>query len=330
MSPQPEVNTHSEMDRRLEVTGVENYTPMRLRRLRVTWRTAIVLFLLTAVTMFWAGVSHWLPVGPLLASPYYGSLMPARQAILAHWESGLTYSLATLAILLAHEMGHYLMTVRYRVSATPPLFLPMPLSPLGTFGAVIAMDGRQADRREVFDIGIAGPLAGLFVALPILMVGVISSADGKGTVAEQGFVLGHPLLIQWLADLFREGGSATLPTLNTEINPWLMAGWTGLLVTGLNMVPMGQLDGGHVTFGLMGKQSVWVARLFLGLAIGFMIYSQQMLFVLMLILVVISGLRHPPTRNDNATLSWGRILIGWPCLILPFICLPYRPLTVLG
>ena len=297
-------------------------------RLRITWTTSIVLFLITSVTMFWAGVSHWVPIGPLLASPFYGSLLPVRQILLEHWQDGIIYSVATLAILLAHEMGHYLMTVRYKVAATPPLFLPMPISPLGTFGAVIAMDGRQADRREVFDIGIAGPLAGLVVAIPILIIGVMT-ATSRSLVAEEGFVLGHPLLIQWLADLFREGGASTLPTLNNEVNPWLMAGWTGLLVTGLNMVPMGQLDGGHVTFGLLGPKSVWVARAFLVLAIGFMVYSQQLLFVLMLVLVVISGLRHPPTRNDAAKLSWAQTVLGWPCLILPFICLPYRPLTVL-
>jgi Zn-dependent protease len=297
-------------------------------RLRITWTTSIVLFLITSVTMFWAGVSHWVPIGPLLASPFYGSLLPVRQILLEHWQDGIIYSVATLAILLAHEMGHYLMTVRYKVAATPPLFLPMPISPLGTFGAVIAMDGRQADRREVFDIGIAGPLAGLVVAIPVLIIGVMT-ATSRSLVAEEGFVLGHPLLIQWLADLFREGGASTLPTLNNEVNPWLMAGWTGLLVTGLNMVPMGQLDGGHVTFGLLGPKSVWVARAFLVLAIGFMVYSQQLLFVLMLVLVVISGLRHPPTRNDAAKLSWAQTVLGWPCLILPFICLPYRPLTVL-
>lgn len=297
-------------------------------RLRITWTTSIVLVVLTAMTMFWAGISHWVPVAPILASPFYGSLMPVRQIFLEHWQEGLIYSLATLSILMAHEMGHYLMTVRYKVSATPPLFLPMPISPLGTFGAVIAMDGRQADRKEVFDIGIAGPLAGLIVAIPVLIIGVMTTT-APSVVAEKGFVVGHPLLIQWLADLFRDGGASSLPTLNNEINPWLMAGWTGLLVTGLNMVPMGQLDGGHVTFGLLGPSSVWVARIFLGLAIGFMIYSQQLLFVLMLILVVISGLRHPPTRNDAAKLSWMQTAIGWPCLILPFICLPYRPLTVL-
>lgn len=311
-----------------EQAVIETERPRRGPRLRVTWATSVLLFFLTSITMFWAGVSHWVPIGPLLASPFYGSLLPVRQILLEHWQDGLVYSIATLAILLAHEMGHYLMTVRYRVAATPPLFLPMPISPLGTFGAVIAMDGRQADRREVFDIGIAGPLAGLVVAFPILIIGVMVS-DSRSLVAQEGFVLGHPLLIQWLADLFREGGASTLPSLNNEVNPWLMAGWTGLLVTGLNMVPMGQLDGGHVTFGLLGTKSVWVARAFLAVAIGFMIYSQQLLFVLMLVLVVISGLRHPPTRNDAAKLSWLQIAIGWPTLILPFICLPYRPLTVL-
>ena len=308
--------------------AIETERPRRGPRLRVTWTTSILLFILTSITMFWAGVSHWVPIGPLLASPFYGSLLPVRQILLEHWQDGLVYSIATLAILLAHEMGHYLMTVRYRVASTPPLFLPMPISPLGTFGAVIAMDGRQADRREVFDIGIAGPLAGLVVAFPILIIGVMM-ADSRSLVAQEGFVLGHPLLIQWLADLFREGGASTLPSLNNEVNPWLMAGWTGLLVTGLNMVPMGQLDGGHVTFGLLGTKSVWVARAFLAVAIGFMVYSQQLLFVLMLVLVVISGLRHPPTRNDAAKLSWLQTAIGWPTLILPFICLPYRPLTVL-
>src|SRR3954471_16297070 len=126
--------------------------------------------------------------------------LPVRLAILENWRGGLIYMACVLAILLTHEMGHFVMTVIYRVRATLPLFIPLPISSIGTMGAVIAMDGSKADRKEIFDIGLAGPLAGLVVAIPIVWIGILrlnlSASPG-------GFEFGLPLIVQWLMQYLR-------------------------------------------------------------------------------------------------------------------------------
>ena len=115
---------------------------------------------------------------------------------------------------------------------------------------------------------------------------------------------------------------------NTEASPLLMAGWVGLLVTGINMMPLGQLDGGHVTFGLLGPKSYWVAVGATLAAIGYMMYSQVVMFALMLVLVFLMGLRHPPSSDDERSLGLPRQIIGWLSLSLPLLCIPARPLEV--
>ena len=133
--------------------------------------TPIVLFVLTCVSTFWAWCGQARPDMVLYWVFGGGYDEEIRAQILAHWQGGLIYMACVLAILFAHEMGHFLMTLRYRVAASWPYFLPVPFSPIGTMGAVISMDGLSADRRQIFDIGIAGPLAGLVVAIPIAWYG---------------------------------------------------------------------------------------------------------------------------------------------------------------
>ena len=125
----------------------------------------LVLFVATCLSTFWVGAANWRP--ELIAS-----VNAILTIVAANWQTGLTYMLAVLAILLTHEMGHFLQTVRYRIPASYPLCIPVPFSLIGTMGAVISMDGMRANRKQIFDIGIAGPLAGLVVAVPILYIGV--------------------------------------------------------------------------------------------------------------------------------------------------------------
>lgn len=294
-------------------------------------RIAFWLFVATVISTFMAGVSAWSPQSLLEESHRYGTMLPIRQAFLANWLDGLQFALGLMGILLAHELGHYVMTLVYRVPSTPPLFIPFPYySPIGTMGAVIMMQSGAADRRQIFDIGIAGPLAGLVVAVPIIALGLMYP-DPVAYSPDGVLRMGQPLLVQWMAMLLTpETASQYLMIDNDKATPLLMAGWVGLLVTGLNMMPLGQLDGGHVTFGLLGAKSIYIARATFLAAIGFMIYQQMIIFSLMLVLVLLMGLRHPPSSNDSRSLGPVRQMIGWASLALPVLCIPAQPIALLA
>ncbi|MCR9295512.1 MAG: site-2 protease family protein [bacterium] len=293
-------------------------------------RLAIWLAIATIFSTFWAGVVAWEPFGLIGPSMTLGSMMPFRQALLANWLGGLQFALALMAILVAHELGHYILTIIYRVPSTPPLFIPFPfISPIGTMGAVILMQSGTADRKQIFDIGLAGPLAGLIVAFPITVIGILYAEPIRYAPSESLFI-GQPLLIQWLAGwLVPEQAGDFVRIANTQASPFLMASWVGLLVTGINMMPLGQLDGGHVTFGLLGPRSYWVAIAALATAIAYMLVTQVVMFALMLLLVYLMGLKHPPSSNDDRSLGWPRQVIGWLSLTLPILCIPARPLEVI-
>lgn len=290
-------------------------------------RIAFWLAIATILSTFWAGVGAWLPTTPFELAFRQSSWMPVRQALLANWSTGLQFSLGLMAILVAHELGHYIMTIVYKVPSTPPLFIPFPLlSPIGTMGAVIMMQSGQADRKQIFDIGLAGPLAGLVVAIPIVIVGLLYPNPIPYAPSDM-LVMGQPLLIQWLAEwLVPDRAEQFIRVSNSQANPLLMAGWVGLLVTGLNMMPVGQLDGGHVTFGLLGRHSYWIAVAAMIGAVSYMLYAQVWIFLLMVILVFVMGLRHPPSSNDDRSLGWPRQVLGWCSLVLPILCIPANPI----
>ncbi len=292
---------------------------------------AVWLAIATIFSTFWAGVGAWVPYVPLGLTFELESLMPVRRALLANWRGGLEFSAALMAILIAHELGHYILTIIYKVPSTPPLFIPFPIiSPIGTMGAVIMMQSGTADRKQIFDIGLAGPLAGLLVAFPVIIFGILHPAPVPYAPSET-LIIGQPLLIQWLAAWLVPDSSANYVSIgNAQISPLLMAGWVGLLVTGLNMMPLGQLDGGHVAFGLLGPKSYWVAIGALATAIAFMLYTQVIVFSLMLFLVFLMGLRHPPSSDDARALGIPRQIIGWTSLALPVLCIPANPLSVLA
>jgi len=294
-------------------------------------RIAIWLAVVTVLSTFWAGVGAWVPTHPFLLSMQEDSLMPLRQVLLANWWGGLQFSLGLMAILVAHELGHYILTIRYGVPSTPPLFIPFPFySPIGTMGAVIMMQSGTADRKQIFDIGLAGPLAGLVVAIPIIVCGLLFNQP-ISYAPNTALVMGQPLLIQWLAQLVVPAQAADYVSLaNTQTSPLLMAGWVGLLVTGLNMMPLGQLDGGHVTFGLVGPKSYYIALGTLGLAVLYMLTTGVVLFWLMLVLVLLMGLRHPPSSDDTRSLGLARQIVGWSSLVLPVLCIPANPITLMG
>ena len=274
----------------------------------------LLLFLTTCGTTFLAGVYQWSP-----------NLFPldehVRAYVTANWHNGLKYMLSVIGILLAHEMGHFLMTVRYRIHASYPIFIPLPMF-IGTMGAVIAMDGRQADRRQVFDIGIAGPLAGLVVAIPVLYLGVLNATPLPPS--PDAPVLGSPLmvdlLIHWLRPDVPVG--AAISFLG---NPFYMAGWVGMLITGLNMMPISQLDGGHVIYALFRRKAHYLARTFLLTAMAYMIVSENYTWCLMVVIVTFFGADHPPTADDRVRLGPVRYLLGLASLAIPVLCFIPNP-----
>ncbi|MBU6237997.1 MAG: site-2 protease family protein [Planctomycetes bacterium] len=301
------------------------------------WRVPLLLLVASIASMTWAGLTAWSPVEVLEKSWEQNSLFEVRRSILANWIPGLLFSLSLTAILGAHELGHYLVTRAYGIRSTPPLFIPFPISPIGTCGAVILMDGRQADRRQIFDIGIAGPIAGMFLAIPVAIAGMMLELplwSGTGP----SYIFGQPVLIQWLSEWFASATAVSMSHLgepgiaNTDMNPLLMAAWVGLLVTGLNMIPISQLDGGHVIFGLLGRRSRIFSWCVYAACVGYVVYGaivyKQGLFVVMLLLVSLMGIPHPPSRNDDVTLGWPRQVLGWSTLLLPLLCIPLRPVTM--
>ncbi|MCR9119208.1 MAG: site-2 protease family protein [bacterium] len=293
----------------------ENERPTGQRRIVLP----IFLFIATCISTFFVGAMGWMP-------SYYGSRvvqdgdwMAARQAVIEHWDDGLIYMGCLLLILFAHEMGHFVATLIHRIPASFPFFIPMPINPFGTMGAVIAMQGMKADRKQMFDIGIAGPLAGLVFAIPIMIYGIYGldlSSAGVGPVA-----FDSPLAVRWTLDFISPPGytSGKLVYLN-QMNPYYMAGWVGLLITGLNMLPVGQLDGGHVTYALAGRWAHWFARGFLVVALIFIIVTRNEIWGLMLFLVILMGPDHPPTRDDEAELGPVRIGLGIASLLIPILC----------
>lgn len=286
-------------------------------------RLPIILFLLTCISTFWVGVAQWSPNFLMLfwEALSSGSLMNFRRMLLSHWDSGLIYMLCVMLILLLHEFGHFIATLIYRVPASFPFFLPFPANPIGTLGAVIGMQGNAADRKEIFDIGIAGPLAGLVAAVPIAYFGV-SQLDLSGE-PYSGFGFRLPLLMDWFALYCQVPGyeSGDVVWLN-QLNPLFVAGWVGMLITGLNMMPIGQLDGGHITYTLFGKTAHTIAQLTIVFAIAYMVYHTNFMLVLMVILLLLMGPNHPPTRDDNVPLGPFRYGLGLVSLVIPILCFP--------
>lgn len=272
----------------------------------------ITLFCLTCLSTFWVAIYDW-------TATFQG--VPFRNLVLRHWDQGVTYMVCVVLILLMHELGHFVATVYYKIPASLPIFIPLPLPPLGTMGAVIAMDGRRADRREIFDIGLAGPIAGLVIAIPVMIIGVLRLELGQAGYGQIEFDL--PLLVEWLIQVLRPEYAGIDVIQTSQVNAWFMAGWVGLLITGLNMMPVSQLDGGHVLYALLGRRAHVLARTFIFLAICLVVWDDEaFMWSTMVILVILLGVDHPPTANDYVQLGRFRTLLGYVSLVIPILCFP--------
>ena len=325
------------------VNEIEEPKKPVLRR-RPSWVIPSLLLVATLLSMTWAGIAAWSPVYLMEHAYGSGSLFEVRRHILANWFPGLVFSISLTVILGAHELGHYFVTRWYRIQSSLPIFIPFPISPTGTCGAVILMDGLKADRKQIFDIGLAGPLAGLVFAIPIAAMGLMYGQPPE--TRGKSIQFGQPLVVQWLSSALSDSdptgnqvdiaNGALLKSnsiSNESMNPMLMAAWVGFLVTGLNMVPISQLDGGHVIFGLLGPRSKYVAWCAYLASIGYVIYTSytfgQPEFIVMLLLIPLMGIVHPKSRNDEVSLGLPRTIIGAVSLAIPFLCIPLRPIIVM-
>ena len=274
----------------------------------------LVLYLLTAATTFSAGVVGWEPV-------VLGIDADVAAGLAAHGMRGLVYMLSVLAVLSAHEAGHFVAAMIHGIPATLPFFLPVPVLLTGTLGAVIGMDGSRATRRELFDIAIAGPLAGLAVALPLLWAGFVTADSG-----ETLFTL--PLVGQWMLAAARPELAGTGAAAGIAPNALFMAGWVGLLVTGLNMMPLSQLDGGHVIYALFGERSKWLARTVLLASMAAIILTGRTNWTLMIVLVTMLGVDHPPVQDEGPPIGAWRTALGLLSLAIPLLTFMPEPLLV--
>ncbi|MBX6331887.1 MAG: site-2 protease family protein [Gemmatimonadaceae bacterium] len=253
---------------------------------------------------------------------------------LADLRAGLPFSVPLLAILLAHESGHYVTARSYRVNASPPYFLPFPpqLNLLGTLGAFIRLRSPIFDRRTLFDIGVAGPLAGVVVAIPVLLLGLaLSTAEPGGpvrTLAHQYlpvggtyWFFGDSMLL--LACRFALGLHGPV-----ALHPVALAGWVGVLVTSLNLLPLAQFDGGHVAFALFGRAQRWVARVFWLVLIPLgLLWMGWWLWAVLAIVIGRGRLGHPPVIAPERALDPSRRLVGWLAVVLFFVTFMPLPLA---
>jgi membrane-associated protease RseP (regulator of RpoE activity) len=274
-------------------------------------RLQTLLFFLTACTTFAAGVAGWQPV-------LLGVDDDVSSQIGEHWQRGLVYMAAVLAVLAAHEAGHFIAAKLHRIPATLPFFIPVPVLLTGTMGAVIGMEGSRANRRQLFDIALAGPLAGLAVAVPVLAAGLVT-----GEVARHSPFAMPPLARGILALVRPDIAGGTIAP-----NALFMAGWVGLLVTGLNMIPISQLDGGHVSYAVFGERAQWIARGTLLAAIAAIVVLGRVNWVAMVVIVTLLGTDHPPIRDDGRPLGPGRTLLGLASFLIPIVTFMPEPLVI--
>jgi membrane-associated protease RseP (regulator of RpoE activity) len=233
--------------------------------------------------------------------------------------TGLPFSLTLLTILMAHELGHYLACVYYDIDATLPFFLPAPTPFTGTLGAFIRIRSAIYSKRILFDIGVAGPLAGFVFLIPALGVGLAFSKVIPGINHQGTIQLGMPAL-EWLLQRWIFPG---VPAADIYLHPVARAAWVGMFATALNLLPVGQLDGGHVVYALLGRSHKWITQTFL-LALlpmgrwwnGWWLWAVVLFFF---------ARKHPPV-HDQTAIGTPRVKLGILALIVFLLCFSITPI----
>jgi membrane-associated protease RseP (regulator of RpoE activity) len=238
--------------------------------------------------------------------------------------AGLPFSFTLLGILLAHEMGHYIACRIYRINATLPYFIPAPTL-IGTLGAFIRIKSPIPNRRALFDVGVAGPIAGFVFALPALVVSLMYSRIIP-TAAPTGnsIVFGDPLIFKAIERFL---GMRTPEGYDVFLHPVGVAAWVGIFATALNLLPIGQLDGGHILYSVFGRYHTMLSRVLTGVLIplgliywpGWLMWAVIMLFL---------GTRHPRLLDEEVRLGSGRKLLAFASLVIFILCFTPSPFSI--
>jgi len=231
----------------------------------------------------------------------------------ANLKFGIPFASALLLILGTHELSHYFVARRHGLRVSLPYFIPVPIG-LGTFGAFIRMESIAKDRKGFFDVGLAGPLAGLAVAIPVLILG-LSLSEVRPVIYGPGYIQEGNSLLYLALKYIVHGRILPSRGIDVFLHPVAFAGWIGLMITGVNLLPAGQLDGGHVAYALLGGAYKWVAQLVLLLVMVMGLFLWQG-WLVWAFFILLSGPRHPRPLNDITGVDWGRKVIGILALIL--------------
>ncbi len=285
----------------------------------------VVLFVLTLGSAFLVGISwslNYLYAEQFSADPNFqpavGFFRDSRLIFLS-----AVYAIVLMAILLAHELGHYLTCRRYGLSATLPFFIPAP-SLIGTLGAFIKIRSPINLKRRLFDIGAAGPLAGFVLAVPALFAGLAMSKTVPAIPQEEAIVFGESLLLRLGGMLFLKDAG---PGMDIVLHPIAFAGWVGVLVTALNLLPLGQLDGGHISYAVFGSRNRLISKIVMGLLVvfGLLFWAGWLIWFFLLLIM---GLRHPRVFDENEPLGKKRTILA--VAILAIFILSFIPAPIQG
>lgn len=279
----------------------------------------VVLFVITVLTTTAAGAAFsdgFVQNRPVVFDDFFSDLTNPWTLL-----RGLPYSLTLLTILFAHEMGHYLACRYYGVSASLPYFIGVPTL-IGTLGAFIRIRSAIFSRRQLFDIGVAGPLAGFAFIIPALGIGLAHSRIIPGIAESGDFGFSTPLLLRLAEALVFPGISPS----DIYLHPVARAAWFGLLATALNLMPIGQLDGGHIVYAMAGRWHKPLTRLFLILLVPLGIFYSYSWLVWALLLLIFA--RRHPRIYDPAPLGAGRLRLGLASMLIFVVCFSVTPIRV--
>ena len=285
-----------------------------------------LLFLLTIVTTTLVGADQY--AGFLADFKQSGPLPMTVSGLLLR---GFWYSGTILGILGCHELGHYFACRYYGVDASLPYFLPVPISITGTLGAFIRIREPIPQKRMLFDIGIAGPIAGFLVAVPALFFGVAMSHVVKMPENFVGLELGEPLLFKAASWLL---WGSTPDGYSLNLHPMAFAAWFGLLATALNLFPIGQLDGGHISYAVLGPRSTVVTFVMLGVALVLTFFSASWIVWtgLLMVMLFMVGPRHPRVFDEEEPLDRTRLVLALCAVVIFVLCFtpaPIQPMELL-